>query len=77
MSMKDYFLRGNKVYTRAGKDEGGCWQAEPTVFINIHGKLACGRCREILGELTDEHINSNSEYHGCGIGSYDNDLGKR
>jgi hypothetical protein len=65
--MKNYFLRGNKVWTKAGSDEGGNWEDEPTVFINIHGKLACGKCREILGDLTNEHIESNSEYHSCGL----------
>lgn len=65
--MKNYFLRGNRIWCKAGNDEGGNWKDEPTVFIQIHGKLACGKCREILGKLTDSHIESNSEYHACSI----------
>jgi hypothetical protein len=63
--MKKYFLKGNQVWFKGGDDKDGTYRPAPTVFIQIKGELACGKCKERLGPLTDDGIENNSEYHSC------------
>jgi hypothetical protein len=56
------------VWAKAGSDEAGNWEDEPMQLVSKDCKtIQCKNCQEELGELSDENILHQSEYHSCAI----------
>jgi hypothetical protein len=56
------------VCTMPGSDEAGSWGIGQCSFVSKDGRtLTCPNCWEELGELSDENVEHQSEYHSCAV----------